>query len=65
MNLELIARSEMCLRKGCPALYRDQNGRLFIQGYVATEAANSISDLPSGEILVEIDQSLIEKIKQS
>ena len=63
MKLELIVKSDWCAMRDCPSLYRDKDGRLFIQGYITSDASHLVPSLPAGETLVEIDASLLDKIK--
>ena len=61
-NIELkkFAGTEKgCLGGACPTVYRSEDGRFFIQGYVVTKAIKGSVNVPTGENLVEIPEQLL------
>jgi len=64
MKLVKVAKTKDCPGRPCPTLYRAQNDRYFVQGYKVDKETEESIDLPEGELLVEIDKSLIQEIAQ-
>jgi hypothetical protein len=60
--MEKLIKSEFCRKKNCPAVYRDKDGRLFVQGFVVTNPQSLVPGLPDNETLIEVDRSLLEQI---
>jgi hypothetical protein len=65
MSMRIIVKSEMCRKINCPALYQDDKGVFYVQGYAVESAEQKAANLPAGESLVRIDASLVKLIKQS
>lgn len=63
--MKLVTKSEMCVRKNCPSLYRDKDGSFYVQGYRVADAKQKLPALSKRETLVRIDASLVKKIKES
>lgn len=53
-----------CAGGACPTLYRSNDGRYFVQGYITDAANQSDLQIPLGESLVEINVDLIKSIKE-
>jgi hypothetical protein len=63
MKLHVIARdSDKCGGRPCPTLYRTDDGRVFIQGYIVTPDVLDAAEPPTGETVVEISQKLLNQI---
>lgn len=62
--MRVIVRSG-CSGGLCPTVYEDDNGDLYVQGYVTTDAERKKIGLPEGEELVRIDRALFENIRLS
>lgn len=61
MKLSLYADNN-CSTGPCPKVYKTEDGRYFVQGYIVDNQITDGIDLPSGEQLVEVDQALIDNI---
>ena len=63
-KLELVYR--WCSMGPCPSLYKDDEGRYYIQGYVTSDDVKTAAGdkLPTGEDMVEVDQAFLEKLKE-
>lgn len=46
----------------CPTVYEDDNGDIYVQGYVAPEARKKL-DIPKGEDVVRISRELFESLR--
>jgi hypothetical protein len=63
MKLKVIARdSDKCGGRPCPTLYRADDGRVFVQGYIVSPDVLSAAEPPRGETVVEISQKLLDQI---
>lgn len=63
LRLELIVKSLFCAKKNCPKVFRANDGSIYVQGYIPHTTVFEIADIPEGESLVKIDQSIIDQIK--
>jgi hypothetical protein len=53
-----------CMKGQCPTLYRDADGKLYVQGFRATSNVKERMGLPINEDVVEISESLLEAMKK-
>ena len=60
-KLEIIAKP--CNSATCPTIYKDEQGRFFIQGTQLQTADRQDVALGEGEAIVEIDSSLLESLR--
>lgn len=60
-KLEIIAKP--CSSGTCPTIYKDEQGRFFIQGNQLRTAERQDIAVGDGEAIVEIDSSLLETLK--
>ncbi|MEM0979126.1 MAG: hypothetical protein AAGH78_02525 [Cyanobacteria bacterium P01_H01_bin.58] len=60
-KLEIIAKP--CNSGTCPTIYKDEQGRLFIQGNQLRTAERQDIAVGDGEAIVEIDSSLLETLR--
>lgn len=51
-----------CNNGPCPTLYRADDGRLFIQGYIVEPEVKAGASPPEGEDVVEVSDELIKLI---
>ncbi|MCA1441256.1 hypothetical protein I6F07_13745 [Ensifer sp. IC4062] len=65
IRLTLIAKTKNSRKTSSPSLFRGEDGRLFIQGFMVNREIGEAAETPSGETVVEIDQSLIDEIKKN
>lgn len=61
INLSVVA-STNCGSGPCPTVYKTDDGRWFVQGFVVSEEIKSKIDLPTNETVVEINLDLVMKI---
>jgi hypothetical protein len=57
-EIALRLMAKVCGNGSCPTIYRTDRGTLVIQGFPLSPAAAGI-DVPDGETLVEIPESLL------
>ncbi|NEZ61067.1 hypothetical protein [Adonisia turfae] len=60
-KLEIIAKP--CGSATCPTLYKDGQGRLFLQGNQLNVTDKQDVALGDGEAVVEIDASLLDALR--
>lgn len=53
-----------CMGGHCPTLYRDADGKLYVQGFMASNAVKGRLGIPENEDLIEISDSLLEAMKK-
>lgn len=59
--MRVIRGSVTCSGGYCPTVYEDENGDIFVQGYVAPEARARLN-IPEGEDLVRINRELFDSL---
>jgi hypothetical protein len=59
VKLEKFAGIDTCLGGTCPTVYRAEDGRFFVQGYVVADDVKSGVNVPAGESLIEIPEDLL------
>lgn len=65
IKLQIIAGGEGgCAGGVCPTVYKSNNGKYYIQGYIVQQEIKNITSLGVDEDLVEISPELIEAIKK-
>lgn len=52
-----------CASGNCPSLWQDDEGGIYIQGYVVPRAIKQKAAVPAGESLVKIDPALLKNIR--
>jgi hypothetical protein len=62
--MRVIAHNN-CSSGPCPKLYEDDDGSLYVQGYVVTDEERKKINLPNGEELVRIDRDLFNNIRKA
>lgn len=60
-TLEIICKP--CSGGTCPTVYRDSNGRIFLQGNKLADEEKQGVAVAANEDIVEIDSSLIEFLR--
>ena len=60
-KLEIIAKP--CNSATCPTIYKDGQGRFFIQGTQLQATDRQDVALGEGEAIVEIDRTLLEALR--
>ena len=54
--------TSLCAGGKCPAIYRSEDGRIFVQGNSAPEDVSRAVNVPKGEALIEVPESLLKKL---
>jgi hypothetical protein len=54
-----------CLGGHCPTLYKSDDGKLYVQGFVVNGEVRALVDIPAGEDLVEISPGLVAALKSA
>lgn len=49
----------------CPTLYKNKNGRFFIQGYIVDKKEINTEQIPNNESIVEITEDLLKQIQNA
>ena len=62
-KLEIVGGLEGCAGGSCPTIYKDSNGKIFIQGYKISEELRKQATIASNEDIVELSPELIEQLK--
>jgi hypothetical protein len=64
-RMRIIAKDDTstCLGKHCPTVYQDEDGAIYVQGFIVDDPTSKISDLPTGETLVRISESLLQQVR--
>ncbi|MBE9117276.1 hypothetical protein IQ249_15350 [Lusitaniella coriacea LEGE 07157] len=62
-NLKVLAR--LCNSGMCPALYQDEQGRVFVQGSKLAQGTSTEMGIPDHEAVVEITPELIDFLRSS
>lgn len=64
-KLQILAGGDRgCAGGQCPTVYKDNDGKLYIQGYITSKEIKLAAPLGKNEELVEISPELIEAIKK-
>jgi len=64
-KLQILAGGETgCAGGKCPTVYKDNDGKLYIQGYVTNKEIKLAAPLGENEDIVEISPELIAAIKK-
>jgi len=62
---KISANIQDCWRSGCPGLYRSEDGRLFAQGPLTTDADLLTQTQPGiGEGLIEVHPAVVEALQR-
>jgi len=62
--MKVIARSENCGGGACPTVYEDEDGSIFVQGYVVEQGMSETINAPAGETVVKISRELLNNLRQ-
>lgn len=62
-NLKILVHP--CNSGMCPALYQDEQGRVFVQGSKLPRATSAEMGIPDHEAIVEITPELIDFLRSS
>lgn len=52
-----------CLGGKCPAIYRSEDGRFFIQGVLVRKEIKGQINIPKGEAVIEVPEILLRELK--
>lgn len=54
---------EGCASRSCPTIYKDSNGKIFVQGYKLDNTLRNQANIGENEDIVELSPELFEALK--
>lgn len=61
----LVKGENACGGGYCPTVYEDEDGSIYVQGYMVEPNTKARVTLPDGEDVVRISRELFEAIRQA
>lgn len=63
MKITILTKWVGCKNGSCPTVYKDELGRIFIQGFTVKNEDKENFEIPSNEDIIEIPKEFLDSIK--